>query len=239
MKNFTHLHLHTEYSLLDGLARIDKIIDVTKERGWKACAITDHGNMFGVLGFFEKCIINKIKPIIGCEFYICKDRHNKSGRDDTGHLVLIAKNNKGFANLLKLNGIAYNEGFYYKPRIDYKTLEKHSEGLICLSACLAGHVPQLIMQRRFDEAKDLALWHKEIFGEDYYFEIQNHDILEQKDVMIELDKMSKELDIKLVATNDVHYVNREDAELQDALMCVHMRKTVDDPNRMKFSTDEF
>ncbi len=239
MKNFTHLHLHTEFSLLDGLARYKKIVEVTKERGWKACAITDHGNMFGTLRFFEECVINGIKPIIGCEFYICNDRFKKIGRDDTGHLVLIAKNLKGYQNLLKLSGISYNEGFYYKPRIDYKVLEKHSEGLICLSACLAGHVPQLILKRQFDEAEKLALWHKNLFKDDYYLEIQNHDILEQKEVMIELDKLSKKLNIKLVATNDVHYVNREDADLQDALMCVQMRRYVDETDRMKFSTDEF
>ena len=239
MKEFIHLHVHTEYSLLDGLARISKLIDITKERGWSAVAITDHGNMFGTLKMYEKCIIEGIKPIIGCEFYICNDRLNKSSREDTGHLVLIAKNNQGYKNLLKLNAIAYKEGFYYKPRIDFKTLEKYSEGLICLSACLAGHIPQYLLQRRFDEAEELALWFKNLFKDDFYLEIQNHNIPEEKEVMIHLAEMSKKLGIKLVATNDVHYLNKEDAELQDVLMCVQMRKTVDDPDRMKFSTDEF
>lgn len=239
MKEFIHLHLHTEYSLLDGLSRISKLIDITKERGWSAVAITDHGNMYGTLKMYEKCIIEGIKPIIGCEFYICHDMQNKSNRDDTGHLVLIAKNNQGYKNLLKLNAISYNEGFYYKPRIDYKTLEKYSEGLICLSACLAGHIPQLLLQRRFDEAEELALWHKNLFKDDFYLEIQNHNIPEEKEVMVLLAEMSKKLGIKLVATNDVHYLYKEDAELQDVLMCVQMRKTIDDPDRMKFSTDEF
>ena len=172
MKKFVHLHLHTEYSLLDGLARISKLIDITKERGWDAVAITDHGNMFGALKFYEKCVENNLKPIIGCEFYISNDLHKKTGKEDMGHLVLIAKNNTGYGNLLKLNSIAHVDGMYYKPRIDYKVLKEHSEGLICLSACIAGHVPQAIIERRFDEAEKLILWHKEVFGEDYYLEIQ-------------------------------------------------------------------
>ena len=238
MKEFVHLHLHTEYSLLDGLSRISKLIDITKERGWKAVAITDHGNMYGVIKMYEKCVIEGIKPIIGCEFYICHDRFNKTSREETGHLILIAKNNTGYQNLLKLNSIAYIDGFYYKPRIDYKVLEEYSEGLICLSACLAGHIPQLILQRRFDEAEEKALWFKRVFGEDF-LEIQNHNIPEEKEVMLHLAEMSKKLNIKLVATNDVHYLYKEDAELQDVLMCVQMRKTVDDPDRMKFQTNEF
>ena len=239
MKEFIHLHLHTEYSLLDGLARIDKLVDIVKERGWSAIAITDHGNMYGTLKMYEKCIVNGIKPIIGCEFYISHDRLNKTNREDTGHLILIAKNNQGYKNLLKLNAIAFKEGYYYKPRIDYKVLEEHSEGLICLSACLAGHIPQYILKRRYDEADELALWFKRVFKDDFYLEIQNHNIPEEREVMVHLAEMSKRLGIKLVATNDVHYLNKEDAELQDVLMCVQMRKTVDDPDRMKFSTEEF
>ena len=239
MKKFVHLHLHTEYSLLDGLARISKLIDITKERGWDAVAITDHVNMFGALKFYEKCVENNLKPIIGCEFYISNDLHKKTGKEDMGHLVLIAKNNTGYGNLLKLNSIAHVDGMYYKPRIDYKVLKEHSEGLICLSACIAGHVPQAIIERRFDEAEKLILWHKEVFGEDYYLEIQNHGIPEEREVFLFLDEMSKKHNIKLVATNDVHYLYKEDAELQDVLMCVQMRKTVGDPNRMKFSSDDY
>ncbi len=239
MREFVHLHLHTEFSLLDGLARIDKLIDITKERGWKAVAITDHGNMYGAIKFYEACITNGIKPIIGCEFYIARDHKSRSSREDTGHLVLIAKNNEGYHNLLKLISIAHVDGMYYKPRIDYELLKKYSKGVICLSACLAGHVQQLILQRRFDEARKCALWHKDLFGDDYYLEIQNHYLPEDQMVINELVKISKELGIKLVATNDVHYLYKEDAELQDALMCVQMHKKVDDTDRMKFETDEF
>lgn len=172
MKDFVHLHLHTEFSLLDGLARINKLVDIVKERGWKAVAITDHGNMYGVIKFFEACVQNGIKPVIGEEFYICHDRKSRTNREDTGHLILLAKNNTGYQNLLKLSSYAFLEGMYYKPRIDYELLEKYSEGLICLSACLAGHIPQYILKRQYDEADKLALWFKRVFGEDFYLEIQ-------------------------------------------------------------------
>ena len=239
MKEFVHLHLHTEFSLLDGLSRIDKLVDIVKERGWKSIAITDHGNMYGVIKFFEACVQKGIKPIIGEEFYICHDMKSRTNRDDTGHLILIAKNNEGYQNLLKLSSYAFLDGMYYKPRIDYKLLEKYHEGIICLSACIAGHIPQYILKRQYDEADKLALWFKDLFGEDFYLEIQNHYIPEEKEVLIKLTEMSERLGIPLVATNDVHYLNKEDAELQDVLMCVQMGKTIDDPDRMKFKTDEF
>lgn len=239
MKDFVHLHLHTEFSLLDGLARINKLVDIVKERGWKAVAITDHGNMYGVIKFFEACVQNGIKPVIGEEFYICHDRKSRTNREDTGHLILLAKNNTGYQNLLKLSSYAFLEGMYYKPRIDYELLEKYSEGLICLSACLAGHIPQYILKRQYDEADKLALWFKRVFGEDFYLEIQNHNIPEEKEVLLKLTEMSERLNIPMVATNDVHYLNKEDAELQDVLMCVQMGKTIDDPDRMKFETNEF
>ena len=239
MKEFVHLHLHTEYSLLDGLARIKKLVEIVKERGWKAVAITDHGNMHGAIKFFETCVQNGIKPIIGEEFYICHDMHSRSNREDTGHLILLAKNNTGYQNLLKLSTFAYLEGMYYKPRIDYKLLEKYSEGLICLSACLAGHIAQYILKRQYDDADKLALWFKRVFKDDFYLEIQNHNLLEDKEVILKLTEMSERLGIPLVATNDVHYLNKEDAELQDVLMCVQMGKTYDDPDRMKYETEEF
>lgn len=240
MGDFVHLHVHTEFSLLDGIARINKLVDITKERGYSAVAITDHGNMYGTLQFFEECIKAGIKPIIGCEFYICHDLHKKQGKDDIGHIILLAKNNKGYHNLMKLNEIAFCDGFYYKPRIDYETLAQHSEGVICLSACLAGHIPSLIMQRRFDEADALALKLKGMFAEgDFYLEIQNHNIPEQKIVNQYLAEMSKKFNIKMVATNDVHYLYKEDAKMQDVLMCVQMGKFLDDTDRLKFSTDEF
>ncbi len=240
MSDFVHLHVHTEYSLLDGIARINKLIDITKERGYSAVAITDHGNMYGTLQFFEECIKAGIKPILGCEFYICSDLHKKQGKDDIGHIILLAKNDEGFHNLLKLNEIAFCEGFYYKPRIDYKTLAEHSKGVICLSACLAGHIPSLILKRRFDEADALALKLKDMFEEgDFYLEVQDHGIAEQKIVNQYLLEMSKKFSIKLVATNDVHYLYKDDAEMQDVLMCVQMSKYLDDEDRMKFPTQEF
>ena len=239
MKEFVHLHVHTEYSLLDGLARIDKLVKIVKERGWKSIAITDHGNMYGTLKFFEACVSNGIKPIIGEEFYICHDRKSRSNREDTGHLILLAKNNTGYRNLLKLSSMAYLEGYYYNPRIDYELLEKYSEGIICLSACLGGHIPQYILKRQYDEADKLALWFKRVFKDDFYLELQDHGIPEQKEVLVHLADMSQRLDIPLVATNDVHYLYKEDAELQDVLLCVQTGKTYDDPNRMKMSTEEF
>lgn len=240
MKDFVHLHVHTEFSLLDGIARVNKLVEISKERGCRAVAITDHGNMYGTLQFFEECIKAGIKPILGCEFYICNDLTKKQGKDDIGHIILLAKNNDGFHNLLKLNEIAFVDGFYYKPRIDYKVLAEHSKGVICLSACLAGHIPNLILQRRFDEADALALKLKDMFEEgDFYLEIQNHGIPEQQLVNQYLAEMSKKFGIKLVATNDVHYLNKDDAEMQDVLMCVQMGKYLEDEDRMKFPTQEF
>jgi len=239
-KEFVHLHVHTEYSLLDGATKIGELVKETVNRGWKAVAITDHGNMYGVMKLYEACLRANIKPIVGCEFYICHDRFNKIGKADMGHIVLIAKNNEGYKNLLKLSGIASKEGYYYKPRIDYEVLKQHSEGVICLSACLAGHIPQLILQGQYEKAKQMALEMRDMFAPgDFYLEIQNHGIKDQLVVLQALDKMSKETGIKLVATNDVHYLNKEDAEVQDILMCIQMQKTVDDPNRLKFDTDEF
>lgn len=240
MADFVHLHVHTEYSLLDGISRIKKLVEITKERGYSAVAITDHGNMYGTLQFYEECIKSGVKPILGCEFYICSDLHRKQGKDDMGHLILLAKNNAGFHNLLKLNEIAFTEGYYYKPRIDYKVLAEHSEGVICLSACLAGHIPQYILQRRYDEAEALILKMNQMFAPgDFYLEIQNHGIPEQKIVNEFLAQMSKKHNIKMVATNDAHYLYKDDAEMQDVLMCVQMSKFLDDPDRMKFSTNEF
>lgn len=240
MKDFVHLHVHTEFSLLDGIARIEKLVDITKERGYSACAITDHGNMFGTLQFFEACIKAGIKPILGCEFYICNDLHKKQGTNDMGHIILLAKTTEGLHNLYKLNGIAYVDGFYYKPRIDYDTLAKHSEGVICLSACLAGHIPQLILQRRFEEADNLAIKLKNMFAEgDFYLELQDHGLEEQKVVNSYLIDLAKRIGVKLVATNDVHYLNKEDAVMQDVLMCVQMGKYLEDEDRMRFQTNEF
>ena len=239
MKEFVHLHLHTEYSLLDGATRIKKMVKVCKEYGMPAVAITDHGNMFGVIAFYDECKKQGVKPVIGCEFYTTDNIAVKNPKSKYSHLVLLAKNQEGYLNLCKLNTLAFRDGFYYKPRIDYKALEKYSGGLICLSACLAGDIPQAILDRRYDEAERLVQWFKGIFGEDFYLEMQDHNMEEQKEVNAKLRELSKKFNIKLVATNDVHYIYKEDAEVQDVLMCVQMQKTVDDPDRLKFVSDEF
>ena len=167
------------------------------------------------------------------------DLYEKKGKTKLAHLVLLAKNQKGYLNLCKLNTIAFRDGFYYKPRIDYKTLEQYAEGVVCLSACLAGDVPQLILKRQYDEAEKLIVWFKKLFGDDFYLEIQNHNLEEQIEVNIKLKEFAEKHNIKRVATNDVHYIYKEDAVFQDVLMCVQMGKTIDDPDRLKFSTDEF
>ena len=239
MGNFVHLHVHTEYSLLDGAARIDKVVKVAKEMGMPALAITDHGNMYGAVAFFDACVAQGIKPIFGCEFYTCDDLHVKSGKIKLNHLVLLAKNEVGYHNLCKLNSIAFDQGFYYKPRIDRNTLKKYSEGLVCLSACLAGEIPQAILNRQYDEAENIVKWFKDVFKDDFYLELQNHKLEEQIEVNSRLREYAKKYNIKTVATNDVHYIYREDSVTQDVLMCVQMSKTIDDPDRMKFPNDEF
>ena len=238
MKPFVHLHVHTEYSLLDGAARIKKMVKLAKEYGMPAVAMTDHGNMYGATHFFDACKEQKIKPIFGTEFYVADDLTNKNGKQKLAHLVLLVKNEQGYKNISMLNTIAFRDGFYYKPRIDYKTLEKYSDGLVCLSACLAGDVPRLILDEQYEKAEELILWFKKVFGEDYYLEIQHNGIAEQEIVNEKLREYSKKFNIKLVATNDVHYLMKDDAEMQDVLMCVSMQKFVDDPDRLKFPTDE-
>ncbi|MBP3929856.1 MAG: DNA polymerase III subunit alpha, partial [Peptostreptococcaceae bacterium] len=242
-KDFVHLHVHTEYSLLDGFARIKKLVSRAKELNMSAIAITDHGCMFGAIDFFKVAKKEGIKPIIGCEVYTAprsmKDKDPNYDKSQ-GHLILLAKNMTGYKNLIKLVSKAYVDGFYYKPRIDIEELSKHSEGIIALSACLAGDVSQAIMNRNYEKAKSIALKYKEIFGEEnYYLEIQDHNLPEQKEVNRELLKLSKDIDVALVATNDLHYVNKEDSKIHDILMCIQMGKTVDDPTRMRFGSDEF
>ena len=240
MKQFVHLHVHTEYSLLDGATRIDEMVKRCKELDMPAVAVTDHGNMYCAWKFLNAAKKVGIKPIIGCEFYMCENMAS-TGYDNKEyfHLVLLAKNNVGYYNLCRLNSIAFVEGFYYKPRIDFETLKKYSEGLVCLSACIAGQLPRLFMADRPDEARKLALEYKALFGEDYYIEIQRHGIEDEDAVMPQLVQLARELDIKLVVTNDVHYLNREDAEIQDIMMCVQMGKFYDDTDRMKFQGEEF
>lgn len=240
MEKFVHLHLHTEYSLLDGAAKIDKLVKILKERGATACAMTDHGNMYGAVKFYKACNKNGIKPIIGTEFYVSPDLNEKSGRPEISHLIILAKNQKGYQNLMKLNSIAWLKGFYYKPRIDYDTLEKYSEGLICSSACLSGDIPKLLIQERFEEAKKLALRLKGMFEEgDFYIEVQDHGILDQRKILPDLYRLADEIGVKTIATNDVHYLYPEDADMQDVMICIGTGKTIDDPDRMRMDGKEF
>lgn len=242
-KEFVHLHVHTEYSLLDGFSRVKTLVKRAKELGMKSVAITDHGCMFGVIDFYKEAVKEGIKPIIGCEVYTApRTLYDKDPNYDKyqGHLVLLAKNMTGYKNLLKIVSKSYVDGFYYKPRTDMEELRKHSDGIIALSACLAGDVPRALMNGNYDKAKKLACEYRDIFGSgNYYLEIQDHGIPEQKEVNAKLVKLSRELGIPLVATNDVHYVDKDDARIQDILMCLQMQKTIDDTNRMKFPSDEF
>ncbi|MCR1850232.1 DNA polymerase III subunit alpha [Paeniclostridium sordellii] len=242
-KDFVHLHVHTEYSLLDGFSRVKNLVARAKELNMSAVAITDHGCMFGAIDFFKVAKAEGIKPIIGCEVYTApRSMRDKDPNYDKsqGHLILLAKDMQGYQNLIKLVSEAYVQGFYYKPRVDIDEISKYSEGIIALSACLAGDVSQALMNRNYEKAKSIALRYKDIFGEDnYYIEIQDHNLPEQKEVNSELIKLSKEIGVGLVATNDVHYVRKEDSKIHDILMCIQMGKTVNDPARMRFGSDEF
>ena len=239
MADFVHLHVHSEYSILDGACKIVDLVKKAKALGMPAVAVTDHGNMFAALKLFDACKAEGIKPIFGCEFYVCDDLTVKQGKTKLNHLIILVKDEIGYKNICKLNSIAFRDGFYYKPRIDLKTLEQYHEGLVCLSACLAGDIPQAILHEDYEEAERLVVWFKRVFGNDFYIELQNHGLPEQLQVLPYLKEYAKKYNIKTVATNDAHYLNREDAEIQDVLMCVQMQRFVDDPNRMKFSNDEF
>ena len=247
MKPFVHLHLHTEYSLLDGMAKIKSAVKKAKALGMPAIAMTDHGNMYGAVAFYNACDSAGIKPIIGTEFYVCDDLTKKEkvknddgeGYKDRRHLVLLAKDETGYKNLSLLNAIAFRDGFYFKPRIDLPTLAKHSEGLVCLSACLGGDIPQAILRHDNEKAEKLVLWFKEVFKDDFYLELQNHGLEDQAYVNQQLRYYAQKFDVKTVVTNDVHYINKDDAETQDVLMCVQTGRNVDDPDRMKMPNDEF
>ena len=243
MREFVHLHTHTEYSLLDGASRIGDVIARAKELGMKSLAITDHGAMYGVVDFYKEAQKQGIKPIIGCEVYVApRTRFDKTYEYDSkySHLILLAENNIGYKNLIKIVSAGFTDGFYYKPRVDFELLKEHSEGLIVLSACLAGEIPKLLLADNYEGAKEVCKKYIDVFGKDNYFiEIQDHGLREQKQTNPLLIKLAKELGVGIVATNDVHYVNQYDAEVQDVLMCIQMDKTVDDPDRMKFETDMF
>ena len=241
--DFVHLHLHTEYSLLDGASRIDRLFETIKSKGQSAVAITDHGVMYGVMDFYKKAKANGVKPIIGCEVYVAPDsRFNKQKSSDRNyhHLILLCKNMKGYENLIKMVSLGFTEGFYSKPRIDKELIEKHSEGLICLSACIAGEIPSYLLYGNYAKAKETALYFANVFGkENFYLELQNHGIKEQLTVNNGLKRISKETGIGLVCTNDVHYIEKQDSKMQNVLLAIGTGKKLDDEDLMSFETEEF
>ncbi|MBR7040978.1 MAG: DNA polymerase III subunit alpha [Clostridia bacterium] len=237
---FAHLHTHTEYSLLDGANRIGELLDRVKELGMTSCAITDHGAMYGVVDFYVEAKKRGIHPVIGCEAYVCRDMDDKTGGSSgNSHLILLCENQQGYKNLVKLVSEGFTRGFYYKPRVDYELLKKYSGGLICLSACLSGDIPKAILDNQYGEALKYANRYREIFGENNFFlELQDHGLSEEKRVSNALIHMSKELGIPLVVTNDCHYLNREDAAAQEVLMCIQTGKKLSDDERMRMNTDQ-
>ncbi|MBU5673920.1 DNA polymerase III subunit alpha [Paenibacillus brevis] len=238
---FVHLHVHSEYSLLDGAARLEELVGKAAGLGMTSLALTDHGVMYGAIPFYKLCKANGIKPIIGCEMYFTAgSRKERGSRKDQPihHLILLAKNEEGYRNLMRLCSIGHLEGFHYKPRIDWEVLEQHHEGLVCLSACLGGEVPQHLLHGRPGEAKRAALRYKEVFGEDFYLELQDHSMPEQKKVNPLLIELAAEIGVQLVATNDVHYLEREDAKMQDVLICIGTGKNIEDEERFQIGTEQ-
>lgn len=242
MENFVHLHVHSEYSLLDGACRIKNLVQKVKKLNQPAVAITDHGSMYGVVDFYKECKSQGVKPIIGCEVYVApRTRFDKIHKIDSSpsHLILLCKDKEGYQNLIKLVSSAYIEGFYNKPRIDHDLLKKHSKGLVCLSACLAGEIPKALRNNDIEKAMEIARFYKDLFKDDFYIELQNHGIKEQQRILPMLLKIATELDIKMVATNDSHYVEKEDAKTQAVLMCIQTNSVYGVDNIMEFETDEF
>ncbi len=239
MDSFCHLHVHTRYSLLDGLCNIESLILKAKELGQSSIAITDHGNMFGVIEFYKCAKKHSVKPIIGCEVYVAsKNRFEKDPDEKYNHLILLAKNNTGYKNLMKLVSLGYIEGYYYKPRVDYELLMKYSEGIICLTACLFGGFASALVKDNKSGAEDILLTLKRIYGEDLYVELQDHNLPEQKKILRTQIELAKKHGVKTVATNDVHYIEKEDAFYQEVLMCIQMQKTVSDDGKMSFGSAE-
>lgn len=242
LTKFVHLHVHSEYSLLDGACKLDELIEKVKSMGQTAVAVTDHGNMYGAISFYKKAVAAGIKPIIGCEVYVAPgSRFEKSAAVNGGyyHLILLCKNNEGYRNLVKLATLASLEGFYKKPRIDFEILEKYHDGLICMSACLAGELPQALLNDDIKKAEEVALRYKNLFGDDYYIEVQDHGIIQQKRILPQLVSIAKKYNIKIAATNDAHYINKEDAYVQQILMCIQTNKKINDKDAMSFETNEF
>ncbi|MBR2133994.1 MAG: DNA polymerase III subunit alpha [Eubacterium sp.] len=240
---FTHLHTHTEFSLLDGACRVEQLVLRAKELGMQSLAITDHGNMYGAVDFYKACKKHGIKPIIGCEVYVApRTRFDKEKvlDKDYNHLILLCKNETGYKNLINMVSKGFVEGFYFKPRIDHDLLEKYHDGLICLSACLAGEIPQSLLQKDYEQAKSTALWYEDIFGKgNYYLELQNHTLPEQQSVNEGIKRLSRETGIPLVATNDVHYINKEDAKIQQVLICIATNHVIGDDTGLEFHAQEF
>ncbi len=241
--DFVHLHVHSEYSLLDGACRLTQLVEQAKSQGQTAVAVTDHGNLYAAVAFYDAALEAGIRPIIGCEVYVAqRTRFDKDPVLDgkSYHLVLLCENNEGYQNLIKLVSLSNTEGFYKKPRIDFELLKKYHRGLICLSACIAGEVPRLLLEGNYHSAKEAAMRYREIFGNDNYFlEIQDHGIAEERRIMPQLLRLARELEIPLVATNDAHYLTKSDAAMQKVLLCVQTGKTIDEPNGMGFTTNEF
>jgi len=240
--SFVHLHVHTQYSLLDGACRINQLVDKAVSLGQTALAVTDHGVMYGAVEFYKACCDKGVKPIIGCEVYVAnRSRHDKiKGLDNTyDHLILLCKNETGYKNLIKMVSLSNTEGFYYKPRVDMELIKEYSEGIIALSACLAGAVPKALLRNEYDEALKIALQFKSIFGDDYYLELQNHFYKEELRILPLLKRLSLEAEIPVVATNDVHYVDKNDSETQNVLLAINTGKSVDDTDGIAFETEEF
>lgn len=235
MSNFVHLHVHSHYSLLDGLSKIDDLVKTAKKRGFSALALTDHGNMYGAIEFYQECLKNEIKPIIGTEAYIAPgSRLDKNPNDRYNHLVLLALNYTGYRNLMKLTSIANLEGFYYKPRMDKELLRQYHEGIVASSACMGGEIPWILMkENNFEKAKKIALEYQDIFGVDnFYLELMDLPAHEgQMDLNNKLIKLSEETGIPLIVTRDSHYLNPEDGEAQDILTCIRDGRTIDEPGR--------
>ena len=240
---FTHLHVHTEFSLLDGASRIKELIETTKALGMDSIAITDHGAMYGVIDFYKEAKKQGVKPIIGCEVYVApgaRQEHREVNGVRYYHLILLAENQTGYRNLVKLVSLANIEGMYYKPRVDKDLLRQYHEGIICLSACIAGEIPRAILQDNMERADALVREYLEIFGrENFFLEIQNHGLPEERKANAGLVELAKKYDVGLVATNDLHYVHREGSEFHDILLCIQMNKTFDDPDRMRFASDDY
>jgi len=239
-KQFTHLHVHTEYSLLDGASKISELVSYAKELGMESLAITDHGNMCGAIEFYQECEKQGIRPIIGCEVYVAEGSRLQKNNRGMYHLILLAENNEGYHNLMKIVSAGQVEGFYYKPRIDKDVLRAYSKGIICLSACIAGEVPIMIQNNNMDGARRVVKEFINIFGkENYFLEMQDHELAQERKTNEGLIKLAEEFGLGLVCTNDLHYVRKEDAEAQDILLCIQTTSTVDEPNRMRFPNNSF